>query len=228
MVPFKVFGFCAVLAMLAASAAVLVELSSESSLPSLAWTMVSRFVTVMAFGTFGMYIARESNLRGSLLMTSKGRAATFQELLNFGVLPGIVLGLINYLFFFRYRHSQYVVARIREMDTFYDSFILSLDAGVVEEVVYRLFIMSCLLFLFQHLYEKIQAVRPLLASILPPVLALVLTSLLFAMAHNIYGFTAAFAGGLFLGFIFLKGGIESAITAHVGANFFFFSASYLW
>ena len=58
-------------------------------------------------------------------------------------------------------------------------------------------------------------------------MALVLTSLLFAIAHNIYGFTAAFVGGVVLGLIFFKGGIESAVAAHFVANFFFFSVSYL-
>jgi membrane protease YdiL (CAAX protease family) len=56
---------------------------------------------------------------------------------------------------------------------------------------------------------------------------LVISSLLFAMVHNIYGFTAAFFGGVLLGIIYLRSGIESAIAAHFCANFLFFSASYL-
>ena len=34
--------------------------------------------------------------------------------------------------------------------------------------------------------------------------AVVLSSLLFAMAHNIYGFTAAFFGGMLLGLIYIQ------------------------
>ncbi len=223
----KVLGFCAALAILAGGSAVLSEVNHESGSTSLIGTMLSRFVVVMAFGTFGMYAAQESNLRGSILLTSDETGNTFRELVNYGVLPGVVLGLINYLFFFTYRYSSFVVPRIREMDDLYDSFIVSLDTGIVEEVLYRLFIMSCLLFLFQHLYRKIKPIQPVLVSILPRAMALVLTSLLFAMAHNIYGFTAAFVGGMFLGLIFFKGGIESAVAAHFVANFFFFSVSYL-
>lgn len=223
----KVLGFCAALAILAGGSAVLSEVNHESGSTSLIETMLSRFVVVMAFGTFGMYAAQESNLRGSILLTSDETSNTFQELVNYGVLPGVVLGLINYLFFFTYRYSSFVVPRIREMDDLYDSFIVSLDTGIVEEVLYRLFIMSCLLFLFQHLYRKIKPIQPVLVSILPRAMALVLTALLFAMAHNIYGFTAAFVGGIFLGLIFFKGGIESAVAAHFVANFFFFSVSYL-
>ena len=223
----KVLGFCAALAILAGGSAVLSEVNHESGSTSLIGTMLSRFVVVMAFGTFGMYAAQESNLRGSILLTSDETGNTFRELVNYGVLPGVVLGLINHLFFFTYRYSSFVVPRIREMDDLYDSFIVSLDTGIVEEVLYRLFIMSCLLFLFQHLYRKIKPIQPVLVSILPRAMALVLTSLLFAMAHNIYGFTAAFVGGMFLGLIFFKGGIESAVAAHFVANFFFFSVSYL-
>ncbi len=224
----KVLGFCAALAILAGGTAVLSELNYESGSASLTWTMIARFVQVMAFGTFGMYAAQESNLRGSIVLTSDDSRATFQDLVNYGILPGVVLGLINYLFFFSYRYSPFVAPRIREMDDLYDSFIISLDTGIFEEVVYRLFIMSCLLFLFQHLYQKVKPIQPLLVAILPPAMALVLTSLLFAMAHNIYAFTAAFVGGVLLGLIFLKGGIESAVAAHFVANFFFFSVAYIF
>jgi len=48
------------------------------------------------------------------------------------------------------------------------------------------------------------------------------------MVHNVYGFTAAFFGGMLLGLIYIQSGIESAIAAHFCANFFFFSASYLF
>jgi hypothetical protein len=38
-------------------------------------------------------------------------------------------------------------------------------------------------------------------------MAVVLSSLLFAMVHDIYAFTAAFFGGMLLGMIYIKGGI---------------------
>jgi membrane protease YdiL (CAAX protease family) len=64
-------------------------------------------------------------------------------------------------------------------------------------------------------------------AILPKALSVVISSLLFAMAHSIWGFTAAFFGGMLLGLIYIESGIESAIAAHFCANFLFFSASYL-
>ena len=228
MSPRTAFGFCAILAIFAAGVAVLSELNHGSGSASLISTMISRFVVVMAFGAFGIYSARESELRGSILVTAEDVPSAVRDLINYGVLPGLVLGLINYFFFFTYRYSPFVVPRIRDMESVYDSFIISLDSAFFEEVGYRLFIMSCLVYVFRQLYRKIRFEWPRLVSILPNAMALVLSSVLFALAHNVYGFTAALLGGLFLGVIYLKSGVESAIAVHFGANFLFFSASYLF
>jgi membrane protease YdiL (CAAX protease family) len=50
----------------------------------------------------------------------------------------------------------------------------------------------------------------------------------FGLAHGDYGFTAAFFGGMILGWIYLRSGVESSIAAHFAANFLFFTASYLF
>ena len=225
--PKSVVGFCLALAGIAAGTAVLSELNAGRGSESLLWIMVSRFGIVAVFAAFGMYSARQSEIRGSIILTSDDARATFQDLLNYGILPGVMIGLINYLFFFINRYSPLIVPRIRDMEDVYDSFLVSFDSSIFEEVVYRLFIMSCLLFLLQHLYQNIKPVWPVLVSVLPRAMALVLSSLLFAVAHNVNGFSGAFCGGLMLGFIFMQSGIEGAITAHFVANFLFFSVSYL-
>ena len=103
----------------------------------------------------------------------------------------------------------------------------SLNSGLGEEVICRLFILSCFLFSFRNLYSRLKPVWPSVVSILPVALALVISSLLFAMIHDFYAFTAAFFGGMILGVIYLKSGIEGAIAAHFIADFVFFSAAYL-
>jgi hypothetical protein len=189
--------------------------------------MISRFVVVLVFGTVGLFFARQSQLKGSLFINSEGPSFMLRDVAIYGVLPGLVLGLINYFFFYSYRYSPLVAPRIRDIDTIYDSFVVSLASGSVEEVVYRLFYLSCFLFFFQHVYARLTPLWPSVVSLLPKALALVMSALLFAMVHNIYGFTAAFFGGVLLGLIYLQSGIESAIAAHFCANFLFFSASYL-
>ena len=209
----KIMVVAVVLALLTALAAGLSVLNTRSSVESPTWTMISRFVVVLVFGSFGLAVARESQLQGSVFISVE--------------LPGLVLGLINYFFFFTYRYSPLVASRIRDMRSIYDSFIISLDSGMAEEIVYRLFILSCFLFSFRHLYSRIAPLWPGVVAILPKAMSVVLSSLLFAMVHNVYGFTAAFFGGMLLGLIYIQSGIESAIAAHFCANFLFFSASYL-
>ena len=227
--PKAVLAFCTALAGLAAASGVLSTLNyptGELQEPLL-WVIVSRFGLVSVFAVLGMYASLESGLNGSVILMSEDGLQPVLHILNYGVLPGFLIGLINYLFFFFNRYSPLIAPRIREMEGIYDSFLVSFDASVLEEVIYRLFIMSCLLFLFRHLYRDIRKIRPALVSVIPRAMALVLSSLLFAAAHNVNGFTGAFTGGILLGYIFMKSGIESAIAAHFVANFLFFSVSYL-
>jgi hypothetical protein len=211
----KIIGITVVLALLTAVAA------SMSASP--VSKIITRFVVVLVFGGFGLTVARESQLKGSLFIGFEDWSLTLRDLINYGVLPGLVLGLINYLFFYPYRYSSSVVVP----RTAYDSFVVSLNSGVLEEVLFRLFILSCFLFSFRYLYSRLASLWPGVVAILPKALSVVLSSLLFAMAHNIYGFTAAFFGGMLLGLIYIQSGIESAIAAHFCANFLFFSAAYL-
>lgn len=223
----KIMGITVVLALLTAIAAGLSVLNARNAAASPTWTIISRFVMVLVFGSFGLAVARESQLQGSLFIGFEDWSLTVRDIINYGVLPGLVLGLINYFFFFTYRYSPLVVPRIRDIQSIYDSFVISLDTGMVEEVLFRLFILSCFLFSFRYLYSRLATMWPGVVAVLPKALAVVLSSLLFAMAHNIYGFTAAFFGGMLLGLIYIQSGIESAIAAHFCANFLFFSASYL-
>src|SRR5438128_5263665 len=197
----KIMAVTVALALLTAMAAGLSVLNTRNSLASPTWTMISRFVVVLVFGTFGLAVARESQLQGSLLINVEEWSLTIRDIINYGVLPGLVLGLINYFFFFTYRYSPLVASRIRDMKSIYDSFIISLDSGMDEEVVFRLFILSCFLFSFRHLYSRIAPLWPGVVAVLTKALAVVLSSLLFAMVHTIYGFTAAFFGGMLLGLI---------------------------
>ena len=229
----KIMGVTVVLALLTAVAAGLSVLNAQNSGTSPTWTIISRFLIVLVFGSFGLAVARESQLQGSLFIGFEDWSLTVRDIVNYGVLPGLVLGLINYFFFFTYRYSPLVVPRIRDIRSLYDSFVISLDIGtgfggsLLEEVLFRLFILSCFLFSFRHLYSRLAPLWPSVVAILPKALSVVLSSLLFAMVHNIYGFTAAFFGGMLLGLIYILSGIESAIAAHFCANFLFFSASYL-
>src|SRR5262245_47316329 len=142
----KIMGITVVLALLTAVAAGLSVSNARNSVASPTWTMISRFIVVLVFGSFGLAVARESKLQGSLFIGFEDWSLTVRDIVNYGVLPGLVLGLINYFFFFTYRYSPLVAPRIRDMQSIYDSFVISLDSGMIEEVLFRLFILSCFLF----------------------------------------------------------------------------------
>jgi hypothetical protein len=222
----KLVAFSVVLALSTVAAAGLSAMNAAESQAS-AWFMLERFVVILVFGAFGLIVAHECQLTGSLFVTSEEWSFAVRDVISYGVLPGLVLGLVNYFFFFEYRYMPHVMPRIREISSAYDSFTISLESAMAEEVIYRLFILSCLIFSFRQLYAKLKPLWPAAVAFLPMVLSLVLSSLLFGMVHDVYGFTAAFFGGMVLGLIYLKSGIESAIAAHFSANFLFFSAAYL-
>ena len=103
----KILGIALVLAVLTAVAGGLSVLNAQDTVggihfgtPSPIATMISRFVVVLVFGTFGLFFARQSQLNGSLFINSEGLTFTLRDLVIYGVLPGLVLGLINYFFFF--------------------------------------------------------------------------------------------------------------------------------
>lgn len=226
MTPKAVVSFAVVLSVLAGGVAVLAEISHQTQSSGLFWVMIARLLEGLFLTLFGVYAAKGSGLRGSVLLTAADWHEAFLRIFNFGVLPGIVLGLMNHLFFFYGRYSPFVQERVQSIETIWDAALVSADTSLLEEVTYRLFLISCLMFLLSHLYRSLR-VSPTLVAQLPRALAILFSSLLFAVAHNVSGFTAALIGGVFLGVIYLMSGVESAIAAHFFANLLFFSVAYL-
>src|SRR5215475_11433607 len=111
----KIMGITVVLALLTAVAAGLSVLNAQNSGTSPTWTIISRFLIVLIFGSFGLAVARESQIPGSLFIGFEDWSLTLRDIINYGILPGLVLGLINYFFFFTYRYSPNVVSQIRDM-----------------------------------------------------------------------------------------------------------------
>jgi membrane protease YdiL (CAAX protease family) len=227
MTPATVLIFCATLASVGTGSAVLYELNADGSASLSPAEIITRFVLLLALSLSGIYAARQSGLPGSLVLTSENRWTAIRDFMIYGVWPGLVLGVVNYLMFFGYRYSPLVQPGVRNIGSAYDSLVVSLNAAVSEEVLFRLFIVSALVLFLRQIYEKVFHVWPRLSALAPGVVALVASSLVFAVAHNVYGFTAAFFGGMVLGILYMNGGVESAIAAHFVANLLFFSASYL-
>src|SRR5687767_6914303 len=109
--------FLMVLALLTAAVAGLSAIASGNPLTAVIWEVISRFVVILVFAAMGLFIADRSRINGSVVIASEDAVSAVRDTINFGLLPGLVLGLINYFFFFAYRYSPYVVSSIRNMDT---------------------------------------------------------------------------------------------------------------
>src|SRR5436309_2897350 len=96
----KIMAIAVVLAVLTAVAAGLSVSNARNSMVSPAWTMISRFIVVLVFGSFGLAVARASQLQGSLFINFEAWSLTVRDILNYVGLPWFVLRLITYFFFF--------------------------------------------------------------------------------------------------------------------------------
>src|SRR5262245_5738447 len=113
----RIIRFSALLALLTALATALSVINSDEDASTAGWAIISRFVVVLMFGALGLIVAHESQIRGSVVMTSDEWSSTLRDVMNWGILPGLVLGVINYFFFFAYRYSPFVSPRIRNIRT---------------------------------------------------------------------------------------------------------------
>src|SRR2546430_15260594 len=156
----RILGFSAALAFAAATVAGLSALDAGEGPGAAGWQMAKHFVVVQVYGFFGLFMAWDSGIAGSLFIGHREWTDDIRGIVNWGILPGLVIGVINYLFFFAYRYSPFVVPRIREMKSGYDAFIISLESGITEEAIYRLFIMSSMLYLFRKLYSNLKPEWP--------------------------------------------------------------------
>src|SRR5438105_14166650 len=96
----KIMGVSVVLALLTAMAAGLAVLNTQNSVVSPTWTMISRFVVVLVFGSFGLAVARESQLQGSVFIGVGEWSLTVRDVITHGVVPGLVVVLRHCFVFF--------------------------------------------------------------------------------------------------------------------------------
>lgn len=164
----RILGFSAALALATAVVAGLSAIRSGAEPGTVGWQIISRFVVVQVYGFFGLFMARDSGIPGALFVGTSDWADNVRGIVNWGILPGLIIGVINYLFFFAYRYSPFVIPRIRDMKSGYDAFILSLESGITEESIYRLFILSSIFYLLRRLYARVKPSWPGAVKFLPP------------------------------------------------------------
>jgi membrane protease YdiL (CAAX protease family) len=148
-------------------------------------------------------------------------------LLGYGILTGLAMGMAYHRSFVAYRFSPRVPFRVRHMKGWYDNLILSLSAAITEELVFRLLLFTAFFYLLTRLFRPVIAINPRRSRSIPLLFSLLFSSLLFGAVHGVFGFLFAFAAGVVLCLVFLRGGLESAILAHFVTDVVFFKLTYL-
>jgi membrane protease YdiL (CAAX protease family) len=174
-----------------------------------------------------LLFGEQCKLEGFLLKREAPWTKKVILMLVYGGLAGIAMGLAYHRWYALYRSGARVPFRLRRMTTFYDSVILSFSAAVTEELVFRLLLFTSFLWILGWLFQPILAINGGFNRWIPLVFAVVFSSLLFGLVHGVYGFLFAFAAGVTLCLIFLRGGLESAVLAHFLTNLVFFNLTYL-
>jgi membrane protease YdiL (CAAX protease family) len=175
----------------------------------------------------GLIFAEKTSLEVFLLKRRGSRRIKGLMLLLFGVIPGVIVGLIYHHLFFQYRFSLRVPLRVRAIHTHYDSFILSLRAGVTEELVFRFLLLTAFFYILRRVFLPLAGQGFKTARWIPFLFSLLGSSLLFGLVHGAYGFMIAFLAGLVLGMVYFRAGLETAILAHFAADLVFFNLTYL-
>ncbi len=150
-----------------------------------------------------------------------------RQLVIFGVLPGAAIGLTYHRVFAPYRFSPRIPLYLREMDGYYDSFILSLRAAVTEELIFRFFLLAAFYYILTRISQPLMDRGLYRLRWLLVLLSFVLSGWLFGLAHGSFGFATAFLAGVLLGGIFWRSGFETAVVSHFVADFIFFNLTYV-
>jgi membrane protease YdiL (CAAX protease family) len=175
----------------------------------------------------GLIFAHKVSFRGFLWNRSDTRAHKAIALLAYGGLPGMLIGLAYTRQFIPYRFSPRVPIWIRLIQSPYDTLIYSLRAAITEELVFRFLLLTGFLYVLTRLFQPLATQGFRAARWIPLVFSVLLSSLLFGVAHGLFGFTNAFLASLVLSVCFLRGGFESAALCHFVADFIFYNLVYL-
>jgi membrane protease YdiL (CAAX protease family) len=175
----------------------------------------------------GLIFAEKTSLEAFLVRRPIGWYQKGLTLLLFGLIPGGAVGFTYHHLFFQHRFSPRVPVRVRAIQSHYGSFIVSLRAGVTEELVFRFLLMTAFFYILGRTFLPLAAQGFRVARWIPFLFSLLLSSLLFGFVHGAYGFMTAFLAGMILGIVYFRAGLESAIMAHFVADLVFFSTTYV-
>ena len=210
---------------------------------------ISRTSTALFYGSttaitssFAVWTAAQLGLPTFLLVAPMSWRRRLLRFSSYGILAGLLMALASALTSLPVADSTLRPWFMRGVDSFGDVVVLSTRAALLEETLFRLFAIPFLvsvLMRWNHQWRPRFALRfrdgeakATVGGTSPKpspeavALAIVGSALLFGLSHP-FNPLPAILFGLVLGVCYLRGGWESAVTAHLLSNCIVFSSLYL-
>jgi len=209
----------------------------RAGLPPLPLALGVFFVAFTITVGSAVWLASSLRLPAFLLLSELSGRQRWRRYFVYGIGGGLLIYLTNSALYLTTESAEFRPAQVYNLDNELKVFALSARAALSEETMYRLFAIPFLVSLGMRFYGwrprfgfELLSTKSPTEPVRPPrimVLAAMLCSaLLFGLAHN-NNPVAAFMFGLLLGISFLRGGWESAVTAHFLGNYLLFMGIYL-
>ncbi|MEW5976201.1 MAG: CPBP family intramembrane glutamic endopeptidase [Acidobacteriota bacterium] len=223
----RLLGKALILGVLAAVVHTVADLKVPRN-PETEWTEIFRYFYLFGSSVLmGLIFAEKMHFQPFLVSRPIGWGRRMLALLLFGVGPGLLIGLVYHNLFAWVRFSPRRPAWTYLLTDWSDTLVVSLSSGFTEELVFRFLLFVSFIYVLSRLFHPVIAMGPAFTATIPFLFGVILSSLLFGAVHGTYGFLTAFLAGALLCLCFYRGGLESAVVAHVLANFVFFSLTYL-
>ncbi|HJO29559.1 MAG TPA: CPBP family glutamic-type intramembrane protease [Acidobacteriota bacterium] len=209
----------------------------RAGLPPLPLALGVFFVAFTITMGSAVWLASSLRLPAFLLLSELSGRQRWRRYFVYGIGGGLLIYLTNSALYLTTESAEFRPAQVYNLDNELKVFALSARAALSEETMYRLFAIPFLVSLGMRFYgwrprfgfdllptkSPTEPVRPPRIMVLA---AMLCSALLFGLAHN-NNPVAAFMFGLLLGNSFLRGGWESAVTAHFLGNYLLFMGIYL-
>ncbi len=211
-------------------AALVHELAEINSQTALLFSLVSLLRSYGLYASccfLSLVFAEKVSVQPFLVEKEKRVERRVMSLLFYGLLPGILIGLVYTKQFAPFRYSPRVPLWIRLIEGQYDVFIYSLRAAVTEELAFRLLLFTAFLYILRRAFHPLLSQGCGITRWIPLMFSVLVSSLLFGTVHGLYGFSNALVAGIILCICFLRGGFESAVLCHFMADFVFYNLVYV-
>jgi hypothetical protein len=186
---------------------------------------------------FAVWTADSLGLPSFLLLSSLSARQRWWRFAMYGIGAGLLIYLTNGALYLTTAAAAFHPNPVYDPDTHLEVFALSARAAFSEETMFRLFAIPFLVSIGMRFYgwrpsfgfesgPGAPPAQPIRTPRRMVMIAVIVSAFMFGMAHATNP-VAASAFGIVLGVAYLRGGWESAVTAHFLGNYLLFAGLYL-